>query len=124
VVVRRAMGQMLSNPVIGEALAAVVPAPTAAQLAAAEREGDGLGALGSGDSYGGYGVYGQQAAFEQQQEEERRRRVREEEESKREAPMARVPHSNTPTLRSLNGHPFLPLNSTEITQDVTQNVLA
>ena len=32
-VLRRAIGQMLTNPVVSEALAAVVPAPTPAQVA-------------------------------------------------------------------------------------------
>jgi hypothetical protein len=87
---RRAIGNMLKNPVIGEALAAVVPAPTPAQIAQQEREANGLGGLDGlegqlGGSYDGYG--GQQAHFEQQQQEERARRQREEEENQREAPL-------------------------------------
>ena len=98
---RRAIGQMLKNQVIGEALAAVVPAPTPAQISQQERDAmnGGLGGAEAGrpdhhhhhhhhhgGSYDAYG--GQQAAFEQQQEEERARRQREEEESQREAPLA------------------------------------
>ena len=103
VVTRRAIGLMLRNPVVGEALAAVVPAPTAAQLAEREREASGLGGLdGSYDAYGG-------AA--RRQEEERARRQREEEESRREAPLTALCALIAETYRQA---PYLPPTASDV----------
>ena len=98
---RRAIETMLKNPVVGEALAAVMPAPTAAQTAregaAGVGGGDGGDGGGDGDDYygggdGGGGDFdgdfdGDYGDFARAEEEARLRRLKEEEDARREAPL-------------------------------------
>jgi len=97
---RRAIETMLKNPVVGEALAAVMPAPTAAQTAregaAGVGGGDGGDGGGDGDDYYGGGdgggdfdgdFDGDYGDFARAEEEARLRRLKEEEDARREAPL-------------------------------------
>ena len=79
-VVRRALGQMLKNPTVGEALAAVVPAPTQQQQ---ERE------KAANEHWESNTLFETDAELQRQreEEEERLRLQREEEDAVREAPL-------------------------------------